>query len=187
MTTIEQLIADAADAFSDNLRRMLERGDPRLEGIDPSRLGLEAADWAAAAALAEASTSLVARRIGPVYTTHDLARWLVAPGRPPLTEEAVRKRAKQRRLVAFRTDDRQWAFPAWQFDRVAGRLVPRAEVIRLWQRLPHDGFLTGADLAAWMNTPQHALDGVPAEAAHAAGADATSLGQAVSRLRARAA
>lgn len=187
MATIEQLIADAADAFSDNLRRMLDRADPRLQGIDASRLGTEAADWAAAAALAETGTSLVARRIGAVYTTHDLARWLVAPGRSPLTEEAVRKRAKQRRLVAFHTDDLQWAFPAWQFDRAAGRLVPRVEVIRLWQRLPHEGFLTSADLAAWMNTPQHALSGTPAASADAIEADDTILGQAVSRLRARAA
>ncbi|MGI8573957.1 MAG: hypothetical protein ACR2MA_01160 [Egibacteraceae bacterium] len=96
------------------------------------------------------------------------------------------QRAKQHRLVAFHTDDGQWAFPAWQFTRAAGRLIPRSEVLTLWRRLPHDSFLTGADLAAWMNTAFVALDGTPAARAHAAGADDALLGQALSRLLWRA-
>ena len=103
----------------------------------------------------------VARRIGPVYGTDDLARWLPAPGPDPLTTEAVRKRAVGRRLAGFRTDDGQWAFPAWQFDRVAGRLVPRAEVTALWRELPHDSFLADVDLAAWMNTRFEDLGATP--------------------------
>lgn len=187
MTSLEKLITEAAESFSDNLRKMLLQHQEWARDLDASLLGTEAADWAMAAALAAAGTSLVARRIGPVYTTHDLARWLVAPGRSPMTGEAIRKRAKQRQLVAFQTDDGQWAFPAWQFDRAAGRLVPRAEVIALWQKLPDDGFLTNADLAAWMSTAQHALGSTPAAFAHASGADDASLDTAVSRLRARAA
>lgn len=104
-----------------------------------------------------------------------------------MSGEAVRKRALKRHLVAFRTDDGHWAFPAWQFSRAAGRLVVRDEVVALWCRLPHDGFLTDADLAAWMHTRLGSLDDTPAVYAHRRGADAPLLQQAVSRLRARAA
>ena len=117
------------------------------------------------------TTSLIAQRIGPVYTIEDLSRWLVMPGSPPLTTQAIRKRAKRRQLVGFLTDDGQWAFPAWQFDRVAGRLIPRHEVVSLWQRLPHDGVLTAADLAAWTNTEFASLGGTPAERADRRGVD----------------
>lgn len=185
--TTEQLIAEATDAFVDSLRRQLPRDARQLEGVDPSRIGAQAADWATSAVLRPGGTSLVARRIGPIYTAQDLTQWLVAPGRAPLTGEAVRKRAKQRQLVAFHTDDQQWAFPAWQFDRAAGRLIPRVEVIGLWRRLPHESFLTDADLAAWMNTRLRALDGTPAAYANANGVRDPLLLDAVSRLRARAA
>lgn len=185
--TTEQLIAEATDAFVDSLRKQLPRDARQLECVDPSRIGAQAADWAASAVLRPGGTSLLARRIGPIYTAQDLTGWLVAPGRSPLTGEAVRKRAKQRKLVAFHADDQQWGFPAWQFDRAAGRLIPRAEVIGLWQQLPHESFLTDADLAAWMNTRLRALDGTPAGYAHANGASDPLLLDAVSRLRARAA
>ena len=131
------------------------------------------------------TTSLIARRIGPVYTIEDLSRWLVMPGRPPLTTQAIRKQAKRRQLVGFLTDDGQWAFPAHQFDSAAGRLIPRHEVVSLWQRLPHDGVLTAADLAAWMNTEFASLGGTPAEQADRRGVDNPELVAALSRLRAR--
>lgn len=132
--------------------------------------------------------SALARRIGPVFTVDDLARWLPPPGAGPLTGEAVRKRAKRRQLVAFVTSDRQWAFPAWQFDRVGGRLLPREDVIALWLLLPTDGFLTDADRAAWMATRLIDLDGqTPAMYAFEHGVQATSLQKALGRLRRRAA
>jgi len=165
--------------------RMARQGVP--SGMDPERLASEATDWIMSAITAESGTSLIASRIGPAYTTDDLSRWLVAPGRPPLTTQAIRKRAKRRQLVAFFTDDHQWAFPSWQFDRAGGRLISRHEVVSLWQRLPHDGVLTDADLAAWMNTAFASLDGTPAERADRRGADEAELAAAVSRLRARAA
>jgi hypothetical protein len=183
--TGEELITRVVGAFAHNLTEQLSHVE--LGDVDASRIGSQAADWAASAALAATGSSLVARRIGPVYTTGDLTRWLTAPGRAPLTGEAVRKRATQRRLVAFRADDRQWAFPAWQFDRVAGRLVPRDEVVALWGAMPHAGFLTAADLAAWMNTRLTGLGGTPAAYAHDHGAGDDLLIAATSRLRTRAA
>lgn len=181
--TLEQVIEEAADAFVARLRERLANVE-RREDLDARQVGAQAAGWAAAA-LDTAGTSLLARRIGPVYSTENLSRWLTAPGAASLTGEAVRKRAKLRRLVAFRTDDRQWAFPAWQFERLAGRLVPREEVAALWRRLPHSGFLTDADLAAWMNTRLRSLDDTPATYAHREGAGAPILAAAVARLSAR--
>lgn len=183
----EAMVSAAVDAFARELRERLRAFEEPAGGLDASRIGLEAADWAAAAVTAAAGTSLLARRIGPVYVADDLRRWLTAPGRRPLTGEAVRKRAKLRQLVGFRTDDGHWAFPAWQFDRVAGRLVPRAEVTALWQRLPHDGFLTAADLAVWMSTRLADLRSTPADRAHSHGRDDAALVHAVARLRARVA
>jgi hypothetical protein len=133
-------------------------------------------------------TSVLARRIGPVYTVEDLNRWLRGPGAGALSDEAIRKRARARQLVAFLTDDDRWAFPAWQFDRAGGQLVVRDDVTTLWKRLPSDGFLTGVDLAAWMATRLADLDGdTPAEYAHQHGVDSDPLVHAVSRLHARAA
>jgi hypothetical protein len=132
--------------------------------------------------------SALARRIGPVYAVEDLARWLPPAGAEPLTGEAVRKRAKQRRLVAFLTSDRQWAFPAWQFDRLGGRLLPRDDVIALWRELPTDGFLTDVDRAAWMATRMRSLGGAtPAAYALEQGVEAQPLRYAVARLRRRSA
>lgn len=185
MTALDRVLAEAGDAFVAQLRKRLEHVD-RPEDVDAARLGAQAAGWAAAA-LDTAETSLLARRIGPVYSTEELSRWLTAPDAAPLTGEAVRKRAKLRQLVGFRTDDRQWAFPEWQFDRVAGRLVPRTEIIELWQQLPHAGFLTDADLAAWMHTRLRRLDDTPAGYANRRGASAPLLADAVARLQARAA
>lgn len=133
-------------------------------------------------------TSVLARRIGPVYTVEDVTRWLRGPGAGVLSEEAVRKRARGRQLVAFLTDDDRWAFPAWQFDRVGGQLVVRDDVTALWKRLPVDGFLTGVDLAAWMATRLTDLDGdTLADYAHQHGVDSDPLVHALARLHARAA
>lgn len=84
--------------------------------------------------------------------------------------------------MTFRTDDRHWAFPAWQFDRLGGRLVPRDDVIALWRQLPAGGFLTDVDLAGWMATRFADLDGTPAEHAHRDGVASEPLRAAISRL-----
>lgn len=160
----------------------------RVEDLEPlsERLIADIATVAILGSHAHAvGRSPIAQRIGPVYHVENLQTWLTAPGAPDLTGEAVRKRAKLRQLVAFLTDDRHWAFPAWQFDRVGGQLVPRENVITLWRQLPSDGFLTDADLATWMATPLRSLDGAPAEHVHERGYDSL-LRAAVSRLTARA-
>lgn len=156
-TLVDRMVATAVDAATTEAQRTVDHGSP------------------------------VAARIGPIYTVADLRRWLTPPGGAGLSEEAVRKRAKKRQLVAFLTDDRQWAFPAWQFDRAGGQLLPRAAVIELWRRLPTTGFLTDVDRAVWMSTRLRSLGGTPADHVATNGAGSPPLQHALSRLHARAA
>lgn len=129
-----------------------------------------------------ATPSRIAERIGPVYSLDDLTTYLAGG---PWPHEEVAKRAEQRLLVAFRTDDRLWAFPAWGFDIQDGLIEPRPAVIEFWQQLPHGGVLSAADLAAWMTTNFRQLDGSPAGYVAENGFD-TIVAAAVSRLRSRA-
>lgn len=182
---LEELVAEAADVFAAQLKARLT-GEADLRGLDAGALGSQAASWAIAS-VDSGNGSPLARRIGPVYRVEQLTRWLVAPGAHPLSEEAVRKRIKHHQLVAFRTDDRQWALPGWQFDRLAGRLVPRGEVIGLWQRLTIGSLYTDADLAAWMNTRLAGFGTTPVSYASQHGVDDPALVAAVKRLVVRAA
>lgn len=99
-----------------------------------------------------------AARVGPVYSTGQLARLLPGTGAPSITDEAVRDRRRNRRLVGFKTADGRWAWPAWQFRTVPGRLVPRDEVIALWRLLPDDG-PSELTRIAWMTGAHRGLDG----------------------------
>ncbi len=195
---MSELTEDLADrigaSVSDVLRARLAQleADGLLAATDMSTLAASSIAAVTDVALAElqqatAGTSALARRIGPIYTIDDLTRWLPGRGAPALSGEAVRKRATKRQLVGFRTDEGHWAFPAWQFDRLAGRLVGRDDVVAVWRALPIDGFLSEVDLAAWMATRLAALEGTPAEHAHRHGASSAPLRAAMARLTARAA
>lgn len=154
-----------------------------LSGGRGERLAREAVDFAAARELFRGE---IADRVGPVYATDALAEYLAGPGKP-LTGEAIRKRAKELRLVAFQSDDGHWLYPAWQFESAAGRLVPIPAVIALWGQLPHGDWTSGANLAVWMNTRMRSLDATPVERARYRGADDPELATVVSRLCARVA
>lgn len=188
----EQAGREVTDALRPALEQLFSQRQQDAESAWDAGQVAELVTLARGAVLLEArirlrGTTAVGERIGPVYAVADLQRWLTPPGAPELSQEAVRKRVKQRQLVAFLTDDRHWAFPAWQFDRVAGQLLVRRDVVELWRRLPHEGFLTDADLAVWMATRLRSLGGTPAEHAASAGPDSEPLQAAVSRLTARAA
>lgn len=123
-----------------------------------------------------------AARVGPVFSVADLARWL-DPERSP---SEIRSLVQRRELVAFGTDDGELAFPAWQFDIHDQRLRSHGSVVGLWQQLPHDGFLTAADLAVWMTGKLLSLGASPVGFVLYNGGTATELDDAVSRLRRRA-
>ncbi len=128
-----------------------------------------------------------AERIGPTYRAEQLARYLPGLDAARWTTEAIRKRAKQHRLVAFQSDDRAWLFPQWQFTLGVGRLVPVEAVIAAWADLPHDGVLADVDLVAWMASRRRDLESrTPAGWAAARGYD-DRLRRAVRNVRRRAA
>jgi hypothetical protein len=97
-------------------------------------------------------------RVGPVYTTGQLQRLLPGAGAGPISDEAVRDRARKGRLIGFRTADRRWAWPAWQFRVQPGRLAPREEVLALWRLLPADG-PDELTRVAWLTGAHDDLDG----------------------------
>jgi hypothetical protein len=182
---LDERAADQLTAVAQTFAAELGRGlaERRLGSeTDPAHVGAEAARWVLAR---YGSGHPMADRVGAVYSTDDLARWLAAGDRRHMTTEAVRKRTKQRQLVAFRTDDRRWAYPAWQFDALSGRLQSQGPVIALWQQLPHET-MDEADLVVWMATRLRDLDAAPHERARTHGVGDEALTAAVSRLRARA-
>ncbi len=172
-----------ADATRRHLDAMIASGTVLVDDdIDVNAVGRQAAEFAARG-LRRPRQSALARRIGPVYSLAHLREWLTPPDAPPLTAEAVRKRAVKHTLIAFQTDDRQWAFPAYQFVDVAGHLIPRDDVIAVWQALPHDSWRSDATLAAWMTTRLASMDGHgPAEFAGRHGADHPLVADAIRRL-----
>lgn len=128
--------------------------------------------------------SPLARRIGPVFGVDDLVRWIRRPS-GLATAVSVSVAAGRKELVAFLSSDGEWAFPEWAFERVDGHLELRDGVAELWRALPHDGFLTAADLCAWMNTRFVGLSGTtPAAYVSIHGMD-ESVMDAVGRLNAR--
>jgi len=128
----------------------------------------------------------IAERIGPAYRVKQLARYLPGGDTRALTDQAVYKRAKQHQLVAYRSREGVWLFPAWQFKRTAGRLVPIGPVIKAWVDLPHEGVLADVDLVLWMATRRQDLDSLtPAQWAASHGYD-DSLRQAVRSVVRRA-
>lgn len=174
------------DEIVTEFRRELERQE-RAGTLDTARVANSPGLTAQAVAFLGAQTSNgspLAERIGPVFTTERLAVLLgPSPGRP-LTTEAVRKRAAASGLVAFRSDDRRWLFPDWQFDRSGGRLLVNPEVVALWRSLPHGSWMDAIDLTVWMNTDLHSLNGAPQQHVRSRGTD-PPLEAALARLHAR--
>lgn len=126
-------------------------------------------------------------RIGPVYTTSQLRRLLPGPGADPVTDQAVRNRVTDGRLIAIRTSDGRRAYPAFQFTAAPGRLVPRDDVLKLWGRLPVGGPLDEVTLVSWLTGGRRDLDGhSPLEWLDQHGFD-ERLDRAVGQLRRRAA
>lgn len=180
-TTDESLVIDYRGGVSPRSRH---GAGPFTCGRTSERVSRRAVEYAVLQLRRPDRRTPLADRIGPVYTLAELCGWLTPPGAPPLTAEAVRKRAVKQQLVAFRTDDNYWAFPTWQFAAVSGRLIVNHDVIALWTQLPHDGWRSAGTLAAWMNTRLSSMDAdAPAAFARLHGVTDPTVQAAVSRLR----
>lgn len=124
---------------------------------------------AAAVAAVLPRPNRLAVRLGPVYATGQLRRLLPGTGAAPITDQAVRARRSEGRLIGVPSADGRWAWPSFQFRVVPGRLVPRADVLELWRLLPWDaGTVDPLGLAVWFTgrrrdleerTPLQWLDG----------------------------
>jgi hypothetical protein len=123
-------------------------------------------------------------RIGEVYTTGQLRRFLPGSDHAPISDEAVRDRRRNGRLIGFKTVDDRWAFPAFQFEVRPGRLQLRREVVELWSQLPWRSS-DPLELIAWLIAPRSDLGGsAPVDHVQQHGVD-DFLRSAVGRLRGR--
>ena len=168
------------DRYLEALRPVLHdlASQGRLVG-DPEEVA-----GALAIVLPRPAPSRWAERIGPVYTTGQLQRLLPGPGRKPISDEAVRDRCRNGRLIGFKTADGRWAWPAFQFVARQGRIEPAAEIIDVWQLLPwRDGH--ALELISWMTGPRRDLEGAsPLDHVHTHGID-QRVEQAAGRLAGR--
>ena len=88
------------------------------------------------------------RHLGPSFSKTEVAQLL------GVTRDAVRKRMKTRRLFALPTGERDYAFPAFQFDESGHPYPVLSAVLTVFAEVqvePHT-------LASWFKTPQNLLE-----------------------------
>ena len=178
-----------APAGRADVDRYLEALRPVLDDLaDQGRLVGDPEEVAGALAmvLPRPAPSRWAERIGPVYTTGQLQRLLPGTGRKPISDEAVRDRCRNGRLIGFKTADDNWAWPACQFRPAAGQLQPDERVLELWQLLPWRD-ADQLELISWLTGRRADLDGAtPLQHLAEHGLD-DQLREAAGRLAARVA
>lgn len=139
---------DDAEALARNLLEGVERFAVKL-----ARSGRALSDVGTPAELARRMLSALPEptpwneRIGPVYRTSAVATLLAT------SRQAVDERRRRGTLLACRTADDVWVFPAFQFE---GRAV-RPELVRLLRMLGAEE--DGWTIAAWLTAHQRSLDG----------------------------
>jgi len=144
---VDPYVAEVSARVNAELARRV--GTLRERGVDPDSLG--APDALAARMLAAVPEPSPWSELGPFYSTTGIARVLGG-----ISRQAVEERRRRRTILALRTADGVWVYPAFQLDdhnRVVGGL---AEVLDRFR--PHttdDEWMVASFLAA----PQPGLDG----------------------------
>lgn len=94
--------------------------------------------------------------IGPFYDTEGVRKVLSRNGKS-VSRQAVSDRITRLTILAAKTADGHWAFPAFQFadDEVLPSL---RDVLRAFRGVPVDGWA----IAAWLTAPSPALEGTSA-------------------------
>lgn len=144
---IDPYVERVSSQVSAELARRVE--GLRSRGHSPDELGDPEA--LAARMLAAVPEPSPWSQLGPFYSTAGLARVLGGVSR-----QAVEERRRRRTVLALRTADGVWVYPAFQLD-ANNRVVPGlAEVLdRFRPRTPDDEWMVASFLAA----PQAGLDG----------------------------
>ena len=154
--TYEARVLDRVrSTLEEHLERLLSAGSPLP---DPDEL----ADAMTAAIPDSSEASEYERLCGPFYSSTGVMRLLGIR-----TKQALDDRRRRGTILAARTADRVWVYPAFQFDvarrRVKSDLVP---VIGALKSVPRWGALL------WLVTPQPSLgDRSPVDAASGDGAE----------------
>lgn len=103
----DRWVADVSARVAEELRRRIEA--LRAAGHDPRQLG--SPDDLAHRMVAAVPQPSPWSAVGPFYTTRALSRLLGG-----ITRQAVEDRRRRGRLLALRTADGAWVYPAFQFD-----------------------------------------------------------------------
>jgi hypothetical protein len=139
-TAVDPYVARVSAQVSAELARRVDR--LRANGHDPEQLG-------DAESLAERMLAAVPQpspwaELGPFYSTTGVARVLGGVSR-----QAVEERRRRRTILALRTADGVWIYPAFQLDERNRVLRGLAEVLdRFRPQTPDDEWMVASFLAA---------------------------------------
>jgi hypothetical protein len=160
----------AAAAFEETLVELgIDEGDPEIG--DARKLGRRGA------LLAVAGT-VWRRHLGPLLNTRQVAELLGVGSR-----QAVHDRVRRHRILALSTEERELAYPAFQFNEKGEPYAAIGMVLEAFA----GAVLSPHTVASWFLTPQTALDGATPAAWMAEGRDAERLVTAARRSASRAA
>jgi hypothetical protein len=139
----------AGEQRADELIRLLS--DRIMSGdFDATLAAFDPADIAARMTAVLGDTRHpAADRVGPVYTTAALARW------KGVSRQAIQNAQRQHRILAFKTADGAWLYPAYQFGPRGEYLPDLPRVLALLD--PTDADPTTPIL--WLNQPHDDWDG----------------------------
>ena len=140
-------VAQVAARVNAELSRRV--GTLRERGVDPDSLGDP--DTLAARMLAAVPEPSPWSELGPFYSTTGIARVLGG-----ISRQAVEERRRRRTILALRTADGVWVYPAFQLDDHNRVVRGMAEVLDRFQpRTADDDWMVASFLAA----PQPGLEG----------------------------
>jgi hypothetical protein len=144
---VDPYVAQVSARVNAELSRRV--GTLRERGVDPDSLGDP--DTLAARMLAAVPEPSPWSELGPFYSTTGIARVLGG-----ISRQAVEERRRRRTILALRTADGMWVYPAFQLDDHNRVVQGLAEVLDRFQpRTADDDWMVASFLAA----PQPGLEG----------------------------
>lgn len=133
----------STDAYRAGLMRALVREDGTAEGLPAPE---EVAEYGTQ--VLPVRTSPLGASVGPVYTTASVMKVL------GVSRQQIDDRRRRGTILALRTADGTWVYPAFQFDSGAVRPAVRA-VLDVFRAVDPDWWT----VAAWLRHPRAPWDG----------------------------